>query len=167
MQSLEVFDQFNETETLGPVTVSGKTNVTTAAPTPAWRNSNDLFNSTSEKADPSGELDNNSSEHTGDLMSLYRVRLDNIEFDEQELFDNFKPIFDFNNPEPEYQMDYPAIDEDVNKRTGSPQRNDYELYGLNSTGGVPGSPSAGAGYNSNFYKLKSSLQVDQTSDLLL
>lgn len=39
-----------------------------------------------------------SSESGGDGQLLIGLSLDNIEFDEQNLFDNFKPIFDYSAP---------------------------------------------------------------------
>ena len=107
-------------------------------------------------------------------MSLYRVRLDNFEFDEQELFDNFKPIFDFNNPEPDYRSEYGEELLEAGEMGNTTK--DYDFYGIagvthNHTinTNTSGTAAAGttSGYNSNYYKLKSSLQVDQTPDLLL
>ncbi len=39
-----------------------------------------------------------SSEYSRDEQVLHGLRLDNVEFDEQNLFDNFKPIFNYSAP---------------------------------------------------------------------
>ena len=39
-----------------------------------------------------------SSEFSREEQALHGLRLDNVEFDEQNLFDNFKPIFNYSAP---------------------------------------------------------------------
>lgn len=161
LESLDMFDRFSDqgNATTGPSTMNGRTGTfNTAEPTPAWKNANDLYDSNSASDRMDGDYDanydanssENRSSNIDDMMSLYRVRLDNIEIDEQELFENFKPIFDFNNPEPD-PIEYPALDDPNEKKR------EYEMYGINNESGFP----------TNIGGSRISLQVDQTSDLLL
>jgi hypothetical protein len=168
LQSLEIFDRFDaENATSAKNTADGKNRTAGSfshnEKTPAWRTPQDLFKST-------GSLVTNGDDGMDDQNdnNMQRVRLDEIEFDEQELFDNFKPIFDFNNPEPNYAIDYPTT---LNK-SGKTNTIDPELYGYPSSPSNTNANNYNGNNNSNanssnYYKLKSNLQVDQTADLLI
>lgn len=96
--------------------------------------------------------------------NYYGIRLDQMEFDEQELFDNFKPIFDFNNP----GISYDPFDADgpAGPNATGDDQGDYEMYGIS-----PMEKPHNNGINPNLYntneRLRNSMHLDQTADLLL
>lgn len=159
LKSLEIFDKFDAPEKSTSEAKGDKYNRSVSfynEQTPAWRTANDLFQEEGGETENNNNNSNSINPEDEFMNNLYRVRLDNIEFDEDELFDNFRPIFDFNNPEPDYAIDYPTVN-----KSGKTNTNNPELYGYSSS-----SPTNMAN-NSNYFKLKSNLQMDQTSDLLL
>jgi hypothetical protein len=88
LESLEIFDRFNisspleEGEEEVPFTNESKLK------TPAWRTADDLLRDEKPKillAESKDEADND---------AFGRVRLDKIDIDDQELFENFGPIFE-------------------------------------------------------------------------
>lgn len=164
LQSLEIFDQFNDQPTDGQSSGENKNDKYLQEKTPAWRTPNDIYQMQSTSSSQydthsfdAAKNDNNSSStllKDDELVNIYRVRLDNIEFDEQELFDNFKPIFDFNNPEPNYDQDSFYSSETSNNNN----KNDYELYGINASIN---------NLNADYHRFKAALGIDQASDLAL
>lgn len=79
-------------------------------------------------------------------LAYYGIRLDNVEFEEQDLFERFKPIFDFDD----------AGDEDAKKQTVAAGGGDQDFYDNQNAKGA-------------FQVTRGKIpgELDQTNDLLL
>jgi hypothetical protein len=88
LESLEIFDRFNISEPLEEGEEEDPYTNESKLKTPAWRTADDLLREEKPKVllvESKDEADND---------AFGRVRLDKIDIDDQELFDNFGPIFE-------------------------------------------------------------------------